>query len=214
MNINEIYQQFSIPQNLQEHMFRVFGVVSVIENNWTGEKLDWGILKKLTLLHDLGNIVKFNLKEDEMYLKETQKAIIKKYGSDDHIATGKMVSELGFDSEAVKIIQSKSFGNSVEITNSNNYLLKILYYADMRVLPTGVGTLEDRLSDIRNRMPKYTTRPDFEDLINACREVEKQLQEKVSIPLVNINDDLVNIHLSKALKFELELCPKKLNANF
>jgi len=27
---------------------------------------------------------------------------------------------------------------------------EILSYADMRVLPNGVGTLEDRLSDVRN----------------------------------------------------------------
>jgi len=203
MKINEIYQRFSIPQNLREHMFRVFGVVSVIEKNWIGEKLDWELLKKLTLLHDLGNIVKFNLKEEDMYLKETQQAIIDKYGPDDHIATGKMVSELGFDQEAVDIIQSKSFGNSVVIANSNNYLLKILYYADMRVLPTGVGTLEDRLFDVRNRMPKYTSRPDFEDLVNSSRQVEKQIQSFVSISLNTITNESIISYLSDASTIDI-----------
>ena len=203
MKINEIYQRFSVPQNLQEHMFRVFGIISVVGKNWTGEQLDWSLLKKLALLHDLGNIVKFNLKEEELYLKEAQKVMIDKYGADDHEATGKMVKELGFDGEAVDTIQSKSFGNSVAISKSQNYLLKILYYADMRVLPNGVGTLEDRLSDVRNRMPKYTSRPDFEDLVSASRDVETQIQKSVSVPLSAINNETIAIFISEASNYDV-----------
>jgi hypothetical protein len=203
MTIDEIYQRFSVPQNLAEHMFRVFGVVSIISKNWTGDSLDWSLLKKLTLLHDLGNIVKFNLTGDELSLKDTQKMMIDKYGADDHEATGKMIKELGFDDVSVDIIQSKSFGNSVAIAKSSNYLLKILYYADMRVLPTGVGTLEERLSDVRNRMPKYTSRPDFEDLINASREIEKQIQEKIGILLSSINNESITSFISEASNYDI-----------
>lgn len=203
MKIDEIYQRFSVPQNLKEHMFRVFGIISVIGKNWTGEKLDWNLIKKLSLLHDLGNIVKFNLKEEEMYLKETQKMMIDKYGADDHEATGKMVKELGFSGEAVDTIQSKSFGNSIEIAKSQNYLLKILYYSDMRVLPNGVGTLEDRLSDVRNRMPKYSSRPDFEDLVSASRDIETQIQKSVSVPLSTINNETIIQFISEASSYDV-----------
>lgn len=198
MKIEEIYQRFSVPKNLQEHMFRVFGIVCVIGASWRGEELDWDLLKKLTLLHDLGNIVKFNLKEEETYLKEKQKLMIEKYGADDHEATGKMVKELGFDEVAVDVIQQKSFGNSIAIANSQNYLLKILYYADMRVLPNGIGSLEDRLLDVRNRMPKYTSRPDFEDLVNACREVEVQLQKHTNIPLSDVSNETIAPYIIEA----------------
>ena len=203
MKIDEIYQRFSVPQNLKEHMFRVFGVVSVIGKNWTGESLDWNLLKKLTLLHDLGNIVKFNLNEEALYLKDTQKMMIDKYGADDHEATGKMVKELGFDDEAVDTIQSKSFGNSVAIAKSQNNLLKILYYADMRVLPNGVGALEDRLSDVRSRMPKYTSRPDFEDLVSASRDIETQIQKNVSVQLSTINSETITPSISEASTYDV-----------
>lgn len=203
MKIKEIYHRFSVPQNLAQHMFRVFGVVSLIGENWTGQKLDWELLKKLTLFHDLGNIVKFNLKEEEMYLKDTQLAMIEKYGTDDHEATGIMIKELGFDDESVDIIQSKSFGSSIAIANSSNYLLKTLYYADMRVLPNGIGLLEDRLSDVRNRMPKYTNRSDFEDLVKASREVERQIQEKLKISLSSIDDNSIKTFISESADFEI-----------
>jgi len=203
MKINQIYQKFSVPYNLQEHMFRVFGVVSAIGKDWQGEKLDWDLLKKLTLLHDLGNIVKFNLKDDEMYLKETQRQMIEKYGANDHEATGKMIRELGFDKNSVEIVQQKSFGNSVAIANSQNYLLKILYYADMRVLPNGVGQLEERLTDVRSRMPKYTNRPDFEDLVNSSREIEKQIQEKVSVALSSVDSKTITPYILEASTYDV-----------
>jgi hypothetical protein len=203
MKIGEIYQRFSVPQNLAEHMFRVFGVVCIISKNWISSPLDWNLLKKLALLHDLGNIVKFNLTDDELSLKDTQKMMIEKYGADDHEATGKMVKELGFDDESVETIQSKSFGNSVAISESSNFLLKILYYADMRVLPNGVGTLEDRLFDIRNRMPKYTSRPDFENLIGASRDVEIQIQKCVNLPLSAINNEMIASFVSETSTYDV-----------
>lgn len=203
MKIDEVYQRFSVPQNLAEHMFRVFGVVCVISENWIGKPLNWNLLKKLALLHDLGNIVKFNLTGDELSLKETQKMMIDKYGADDHEATGNMVRELGFGDESIETIQSKSFGNSVAISESSNYLLKILYYADMRVLPNGVGTLEDRLSDVRNRMPKYTSRPDFEDLIGASKDIETQIQENVGILLSSINNETIAPFISEASTYDV-----------
>jgi hypothetical protein len=69
--------------------------------------------------------------------------------------------------------------------------VKILYYADLRTLPFGIGTLEDRLEDVRNRMPKYTSRPDFKDLVEACRQIENQLQQNLDVPVVEINNDSV-----------------------
>ena len=77
MKIDEIYQRFFVPQNLREHMSGVFGVVSVININWNGQLLDWDLLKKLSLLHDLGNIVKFKLAEEEMYLKDMAIILLK-----------------------------------------------------------------------------------------------------------------------------------------
>lgn len=108
-----------------------------------------------------------------------------------------MLLELGLDHEPIEIIFRKRFSNSVEVKNSDNWVLKIMYYADLRTLPFGIGSLEDRISDIKNRMPKYTDRPDFESLVSACREIEKQLQPQIDIPVSEINDK--NIIFNKNL---------------
>ena len=203
MKIIDIYKKFGIPPNLQEHMSRVWGIVSFIEQHWKDSdvEVDWNLLKKASLLHDLGNVVKLDLDKHPEFLgkeqsnvdywKEVQRNIIEKYGSDDHEATEKMLKEIGVAQNITDVIQGKSFGNSVATRDSNNWLLKILYYADLRTLPLGIGTLEERISDVRERMPKYTSRPDFEDLVSACKDIEKQIQDKLDVAVSEINDQTV-----------------------
>ena len=56
MKISEVYKKFNIPPNLQEHMLKVCSIVSFIEKHWTREEVNWGLAKKVALLHDIGNI--------------------------------------------------------------------------------------------------------------------------------------------------------------
>lgn len=203
MTVSEVYQKFGIPPNLQEHMLRVWAVVDFLERHWTGEKVDWKATKLAALLHDLGNIVKFDFDKHPEFLgdevknidfwRQAKNAVIAKYGEDDHEATREMLQEIGLGSDLIETILSKSFGRSVATAESDNWPLKILYYADLLVLPSGVGTLEDRMADVRQRMPKYTERPDFEDLVNACRQIEAQIQANLTVPVSEITNDGIKI---------------------
>ena len=204
MQLAEIYKKFKTPPNLQDHMLRVFGIVELLQKYWVGKAVDWNQTKKLALLHDLGNIVKFNFDNHPEFLGDEQKNIeywkqvksetIQKYGVDDDEVTKKMLTEIGFDVEQVERILNKRFSNSVAIEASDDWILKILYYADLRTLPLGVGSLEDRLDDVRSRMPKYTNRPDFEDLVNSCRAIGKQIESQITIPANEINDKTASIN--------------------
>lgn len=213
MKISDIYKKYKIPPNLKEHMFRVYAVVSLICENWKGESFEENQVKKFALLHDLGNIVKFDFDRHPEFLGEEQKnigywrmareEIVNKYGSDDHDATKKMLEEIGLGREEVETILSKSFGNSVSTKSSENWPLKILYYADLRTLPFGIGTLEERIKDVRERMSKYTSRPDFEELVDACRQIELQIQHNISVPVYQINDESITKFVSNAELFEI-----------
>ncbi len=166
-------------------MYTVARVVCSIRDHWVGDKIDWSFVIKAALLHDIGNIVKFNFEAHPEFLgseasnvnywKEVQKRIVKKYGADDHIASGNMLKEIGVTGNLLDVIQDKSFSNAVSVSLDDDWYSKILLYADMRVMPHGIVTLEERLSDVRSRMPQYTKRPDFEDLLSAARNIENQL---------------------------------------
>lgn len=204
MKIAEIYKKFGVSPNLQEHMSRVCAVVSIIEKHWIGEShIDWELAKKMALIHDVGNIVKFDLNNHPEFLgkeqsniehwKKMQRQMIEKYGTDDNEATRKMLTEIGIDPKVVEKVFHKRFLNSIKTEESGDWSLKILYYADLRALPLGIGTLEGRFEDVRKRYnPVYTERPDFEDLVEACRKIEKEIQENLDISVNEIDDEMVS----------------------
>src|SRR3989344_8830170 len=69
MNIRQIYsaEEFPTTKAQQYHMLMVEGVLAQIEPRWTGVNVDFAEIRLAALLHDLGNVVKFNL-DDHPYL--------------------------------------------------------------------------------------------------------------------------------------------------
>lgn len=201
MKTIQIYENFGIPQNLEEHMLRVTRVGILIVDGWK-EPIDMNLVIKAALVHDLANIVKFKL-EPGSPLESKQQEMVAKYGSDDHTATAKMLQELGVDEKLIEVVQMKSFGNAIEVTASNNWPLKILFYSDMRVIPTGVVDLETRLTDVVTRLEKYRNHPKKEQLLQSTREVEKQIQEMTETTLAEINDKSVAAGMEQLLSYEI-----------
>ena len=58
MKICEIYAKYGIPENLQMHMLRVAACSQYILDHWTGEPLQEKAVIRVSLLHDMGNLVK------------------------------------------------------------------------------------------------------------------------------------------------------------
>lgn len=98
MRIKEIYEKFGIPPNLQEHMVQVAKVVDFIKVHWSGPDVNWELLTKAALLHDIGNLVKYDFGvipiENGDFWKQRQQEIKQKYGTDDHEATKNMLAEI------------------------------------------------------------------------------------------------------------------------
>jgi hypothetical protein len=210
MRILDIYKRYEIPPNLQEHMLRTCAIACFFQLHWIGGSVDWNSLKKMTLLHDVGNLVKFELDKYPEYLgkeianiehwRQVQKKFIAKYGTDDHAATQKILLEIGIDRQTAELIAGKSFGQSLDILNSHNWLLKLLYYADMRTLPMGIGSLSDRVADIRHR---YSAKPHLEDFIIACKQVEDQVQSQLDVSVSEITDESAPLNYQILETFEI-----------
>lgn len=213
MKIKEIYKKFKISPNLQDHMLTVASTVIFLKDNWQGEKIDWNKIVKAALLHDLGNIVKFDmdkfpdLMREEVkridYWKKVQRETIAKYGSEDHKVTEKMLRELNVKEDVIKTILEKSFGNSEMTVFRKDWNTKILLYCDVKTSPTGLVTLDERIVDIKRRMPKYTNKPNFSKIVKAIKELEKQIQTNLKIPISRISDKSVEKYKNDLLKKEI-----------
>lgn len=179
-----------MPQ-LAEHQLKVAGVAGLICKN-LGRPVDSKEVIAACLLHDMGNIIKFDLKftsellpgrftEAELQAWQRVKDdYLEKYGSDEHHATLLIARELGVSDRILELIDCIGFQNGQSNAANQDFGKKICAYSDMRVGPQGVINLEQRFMDLRHRYEykhrltggNETARLEFE---NGLRQIEKQI---------------------------------------
>jgi hypothetical protein len=200
--ITEIYDTYRIFSGLREHQVRVAAVASTIVNA-AYEPLPKEAIIAACLLHDMGNIIKAPLgslpellePEGISYWQTVKEDFVKTYGLDEHIATVRIAREIGVSNEVIHLIESFGFGKSFLRRDSMTLPEKICGYADMRVGPFGIISLEERLRDLSVRYAQRRSllgqESDFESLCEAQREVEKQIFGCVDVRPEDITDDIL-----------------------
>jgi HD domain-containing protein len=187
LSFKEIYSHFRIMPDLQTHMLRVAHVAEVILANWMGSQINKTEIISALLLHDLGNIVKFDLSKDE-YWQKIQQETIERYGSSvDHVVTAKMLKEINVDDRLQALVAHMGFDNLSYVLGSNDIDLKICTYADLRVAPFGIVGIQERFSDLRKR---YQGKP-FESRYSLQNEekalaLEHEIFQYISLPPTQI----------------------------
>ena len=78
MNIIDIYNKYHLPENLQMHMLRVAACSNLIIDNWNGQTIDKESIIRVSLLHDMGNMVKIpeDFSKDEEFLNILKKRLL------------------------------------------------------------------------------------------------------------------------------------------
>lgn len=213
-NILEIYEHYKIMPNLALHQLRVASVILFICRN-IDLKVDENIAVQSGLLHDMGNIIKFDLSVFPDFVKEkgldywqkVQKEYFEKYGRDEHEATQKILKELGVNERVIDIDKKMVFGNLCINRDRDDIELKLLHYADMRVGPHGVLSYEDRMADARKRYEnvpddEMTREKDKRDIFLACgKDIERQIFAKCKIKPEDINDESVKDIIEELKRF-------------
>ncbi len=212
--LHQIYSQYKIMPNLQLHQLRVAAVGQMIAESIPGFDETKEVVTTC-LLHDMGNIIKFNLNyfpeflepEGLAYWQKVKDEYIEKYGIDEHHATQSIIAEL-VQSENIKAYANQVGFTKLEETEGDQSLAKkICAYSDMRVGPHGVISVEERLAEGRKR---YAGRTDkaiatdrYDVLANTLREVERQVFAKSTIRPEYISDEAVNKKLEELRNFEI-----------
>lgn len=160
--ISFIYKKYSVPKNIQMHLFRTASVAEYILDALPNKRDKESIITAL-LLHDIGNIVKMSLgekgitflaKEDKTRVPELQKIkdeFIAKYGSDDILVSLAIAKEIGVSERVLFLLKYKSFKDACFISTSNDLELSICGYSDWRVGPFGVLSLDARIQEVKHR---------------------------------------------------------------
>lgn len=220
-SIDAIYERFEVPQNLRMHMFRVAALAELLCTAWNGPAINKTDIIAVSLVHDIGNIVKFDLEtpfglklvsgvtvEEIEKMRKTRDYVKSRYGADDHEATQNMARELGVNERLMFIITygGHSFTDP-NLPNLDDWDIKLHAYTDFRVGPFGIMPLGDRFEEFRTRQKARVDRgaknwsySNLDAIIKAGVNLEKTIQANVSIPLEQINDKTVQPYLDKYLK--------------
>ena len=162
-NIHSIYDEYAVPQNVRMHMMRVAAVAEIICDN-INPKIDSSDLVAVSLIHDLGNIVKFDFSHKEKilllekkdrenieFLKKKQKEFFEKYGENDIVANKLIAEEIGVNKRVLYLLKNKEIEYSETNFWVNDLELMILFYTDLRVAPRGVTSMKKRIEEYAKR---------------------------------------------------------------
>ena len=130
--------------------------------------------------------------EDKKYWEEIKQDFIKQYGDQEIMATLAILKELSIDNQIKEIIQSNDFSHICEIQGSDSIERKIVKYADLRVGPHGVLTLQERLDEASKRYGKWE-----DTKSSCCFEIEKQIFSHSSLKPEDITDESIKDRLEK-----------------
>lgn len=201
MTIQSIYSRYQIMPNLREHQLRVAGVAQIICNAMK-PTVDTKEIVSACLLHDMGNIIKFNLElfpaflepEGLTYWKKVQNDYIRTYGNDEHHATISIAEEIldeqlqsqseqSIKDRILELLHAIGFSNAKKNVETTNLGKKIAAYADMRVKPQGVTSMKDRLTDGRKRFSRLQRyeKDIFEEMTEYLSKIESQIFAQSSI---------------------------------
>ena len=214
MKITEVYKKYKITKSLQEHHLRVAAVAKQICDDLT-VPVDAKTIIEACLLHDMGNIIKFDLDknpkwlepEGKDYWKTVQTEFKKKYGDNEHQASIEIAKELGASQDVLKCIGAIGFNKAVQNSKSNDLEAKLCDYADTRVSPHGVVRILERLTEgqqrYKDRSDKWILPGMWEELSSACYKIEEQVFANSRIKPSDITDESVAPIIEQLKTYEI-----------
>lgn len=189
-------------------MLRVAGVGKIICDNLKEEFVDKELVVKTLLLHDMGNIIKFDFDRIELLdvsdlkrvgeLKRIQSDFINKYGPHTDKATLYIINEITRDNRIIDLCANSHGQNLHQFLDSNEWDKKICFYSDMRVGPKSIVSINERFKDLMIRNPQ-----DEGKMITYQKQslnLEKLLQRQVFINVKQISDATVNKEITTLRK--------------
>ncbi len=193
MKVSQIYQDYMIPQNLQEHMLRVAALAEILLEHWIGTAVDKNSIIQACLFHDIAKPMTFDLAKQAKFgmlpsdiekLDKLQKRLKTKYGDEEYLATVKIIKTIGCTPNAVRQAESLDWKHIPMLLENSEIESLILIYCDMRISPKGILPLLARLEELKER----TVTEDYEGKVKDGLSLEFLIKQNVDLDVNSITD--------------------------
>jgi len=157
--VTEIYEEYRIPHIIRQHQLRVAAVSVVLARAAGADETPSALTG---LFHDMGNILKMDLRPDAVLLpliapdtleglQVVRDEFQAKYGADEHMVALAIAREIALPDAVIEMIDNMRFSRTEAVLREGPIEMQIVKYADLRVAPTGIVTLNERLREARER---------------------------------------------------------------
>lgn len=209
VNIDQIYHRYQIPPNLIWHMTVAAAIGQVISASWlptatpdhNSPANHQDLIVNYLLIHDLGNIIKFNfasqlsqqtfvIHSQQFHWQQVQQTYQAKYGFEAEAANLAIAKELAAPPIMLDMCGQHSFTAIDQLIADQDWPMLICLYADLRVAPSGLTSLADRLADLQNRYQNRDQSWTSTSTVNArsalCGKLESLLNTHTQLNLLNL----------------------------
>lgn len=100
------------------------------------------------------------------------------------------------------MIENREINKLPEIIKSEDFNLKITSYADYRISPFHIVTVDERFNDLRLRYKEKSSEM-WNKRWKECLLIEKQIQENVFVDLQSLNDDSIQEFITELREYNL-----------
>ncbi|MCA9380970.1 HD domain-containing protein [Candidatus Dojkabacteria bacterium] len=209
MSIDQIYKDLKIMPSLQKHQKIVAAIAWKICDSLS-TKVDTHTIVSTCLLHDLGNIVKgssdqFAPKGEEEYWQKVETETKEKFGEHASIATVAMIKSLNLENEE-KILEYLSWVGAKSLSTRSEEELKnlefvIAPYADSRVAPNGIVSIDGRIEEAKER---YHFKDDQSGpILKSMKRMEVTIFARSWMTADEIKFDTIEPYLRKLDDFDI-----------
>lgn len=188
--VTRIIEEFHMPLHVRRHCAAVanFAVELGQKLLQRGEKIDLTLLRHAALIHDLVRVIDFRTFAPEQFPDPVK---------NEEIAFWEKLREkyrgLGHEEVAAQILRERGFPEIASLIKKHRYRQilegfdsweeKVLYYADKRVKHDKVVSLQERLTDGRERNAPETKRTlEAGELDRKIFDLEKEILGKIEPP--------------------------------
>ncbi len=212
--MREVFEHYRLPVVLQQHLLRVAGVAAVYLDGTTFA-MDREAVITACLLHDAANIIKFDLTkfpeflepEGTGYWQKVQAEFIAKYGAEEKTAHVAIAKELGVSEKVQQLMAAVGFSEIAQTLAAHNPEEMLCEYADIRVTPWGVVSLDERLEDLRVRYqhnyPGEENERRRQGFVAAAHQLETDLFAKSNLQPSDITETRVQAYQAELLAWPI-----------
>ncbi|MGC8621901.1 MAG: PEP/pyruvate-binding domain-containing protein [Caldisphaera sp.] len=205
-----IYAYYKITPILRNHLYWTAALAKIILDHWKGKELRKDIIITTLLLHDLGNMVKEGIMDnDRNYYGIIRANMIRNYGDDDHTVSEQLSIKLGVpeNGEVISLMRRKLYENNKENYDNKDYAAMLSAYCDQRISPSGITSLKERLDEVMRRA-KETNQRRYRILVDQYSyqyafKIEEEIQKNVNINLSEITQDDLEKEVDNLRKFKI-----------